>query len=309
MAEERPVRLPIASCCFVLSLCLSVAVATAQEPPTDPAPPAAEAEAAESADTPAPESSDAEESPAEDDSAAEAPAAEESTPDDSAEEPAEEPATAPEPDTADDDTNDDDTNENDAEKSDDADADESDDVAEAEDAAAAKPGRNWGALARNSPKFLGLLHHAAVHLPIALWLFGALFVVIGVFAPSLRTQIPLASLLLGTVTAVAATATGWWYAEHNWGETWTWGDGFGDFSEHLVKHRWTAVALLFSASVLSLLAIISQAKRSKALGVVWRVGLLCLAAGVAWEGHIGGELIHGEGFLEDAFQEWVQSEE
>ena len=36
---------------------------------------------------------------------------------------------------------------------------------------------------------------------------------------------------------------------------------------------------------------------------LWSIGL---ALAVAFEGHIGGEMIHGEGFLEEAFQEMVQ---
>lgn len=168
------------------------------------------------------------------------------------------------------------------------------------------PATDWGGLVSRAPAFFAKTHHAVVHLPIALWVFGALFVVIGAVIPSWRTQIPLACLIGGALTSVAAVASGWWYAEFDYGEPWAWGDGFGDWSEHLVQHRWYGFGLAAISILLSLIALISQARKSTGLGVVWRLGLIGLALAVAWEGHIGGEMIHGEGFLEEAFQEWVQ---
>jgi hypothetical protein len=164
---------------------------------------------------------------------------------------------------------------------------------------------DWGGIIERAPTFFAKTHHAVVHLPIALWLFGAFFVVIGAVIPSWRTQIPLACLIGGAITSVAAVASGWWYAEFDYGQPWAWGDGFGDWSEHLTQHRWYGFALAAVSIVLSIIALISQARKSKGLGVFWRLGLIGLALAVAWEGHLGGELIHGEGFLEEAFQEWV----
>ena len=116
---------------------------------------------------------------------------------------------------------------------------------------------DWAGLSERAPAFLALTHHAAVHLPIALWRFGAFFVVIGVVAPSLRNQIPLACLVGGAVTSVAATASGWWYADYEWGEPWDWTVGGGDidWSEQLTQHRWTGVALVAGSCVLSVLAV------------------------------------------------------
>jgi len=131
-------------------------------------------------------------------------------------------------------------------------------------------------------------------------------VVIGAVVPSWRTQIPLACLIGGAITSVAAVASGWWYAEFDYAEPWAWGDGFGDWSEHLVQHRWYGFGLAVASIGLSFIALISQARKSKGLGVFWRLGLIGLALAVAWEGHLGGEIIHGEGFLEEAFQEMVQ---
>ncbi|QDT67795.1 hypothetical protein MalM25_06990 [Planctomycetes bacterium MalM25] len=169
---------------------------------------------------------------------------------------------------------------------------------------------DWSGLMERAPAFIALTHHAAVHLPIALWLLGAFFVLVGLVAPSWRNQVPMACLLGGTATSIVAAASGWWYAAYEWGEEWAWGDGFS-LEEHLDKHRWTGVMLVIASLMLSILALISQAKEGKAkkLAIFWRLGLLALAAAVAWEGHIGGEMIHGEGFLEEAFDVWINGEE
>lgn len=167
---------------------------------------------------------------------------------------------------------------------------------------------DWAGILERFPAFFALTHHAAVHLPIALWLLGALFVVIGLFAPSWRNQIPLACLIGGALSSVAAAASGWWYAHYEYGEEWAWADGLGDFDTKIVQHRWTGVTLVVASLVLSVIALVSQKKQSKGLGFIWRVGLLVLAAAVGWEGHIGGELVMGEGFLEEAIEAWLTGE-
>ncbi len=55
----------------------------------------------------------------------------------------------------------------------------------------------------------GYLHPATIHFPIALFSLGALFVVVGFKWPALGTQIPLACLLIGTASAIAAATMGW----------------------------------------------------------------------------------------------------
>lgn len=180
---------------------------------------------------------------------------------------------------------------------------------EGEELAAA--GTDWAGLIERAPAFFALTHQAAVHLPIALWIFGALFVVIGAIVPSWRNQIPLACLIGGMVTSVAAAASGWWYAEYEYADEWAWGDivDRDQMAESIIQHRWLAVALVLASLILSVIALVSQAKSSRGLGIIWRVGLLLLAAGVAYEGHLGGEVRFGDGFLEEAFQEWVAPEE
>ncbi len=173
---------------------------------------------------------------------------------------------------------------------------------------------DWAGLIERAPVFFSVTHHAVIHLPIALWLFGAFFVVVGLVIPSLKNQIPLACLIGGAITSVPAVLSGWWYAEHEWGDDWRefdWAslreNGWSSL-EHITLHRWLGVALVFTSLLLSILAILSQRKQSRLLGLIWRVGLIGLALAVAWEGHLGGELIQGEGFLEEAFELWLHPE-
>lgn len=181
---------------------------------------------------------------------------------------------------------------------------------DAEEVAAA--GTDWGGLIDRAPAFFALLHRAAVHMPIALWMLGAFFVLVGVVVPSWRNQVPLACLIGGMLTGIPAAATGWWNAEHEYGDgDWAFSELTDQerMAEVLVQHRWLAVGLVLASIVLTVIALISQRKNSRSLGAVWRVGLLALAAGVAWEGHLGGEVSLGEGYLEEAYQEWVTPEE
>ncbi len=191
----------------------------------------------------------------------------------------------------------------------DEEADASEDSGEeaVEEVVEEETGPGFFELVQGLPPLLALLHHAAVHMPIALWLLGAFFVFVGVFVPSWRNQIPLACLIGGALTSVAAAATGWWYSDHENGDGWAWADGV-DWSIQLDQHRWLGVTLAVVSLILSVIALISQNKQSKGLGFIWRVGLLGLAAAVAWEGHIGGELIMGEGFFEEAVEAWLSGE-
>ena len=173
---------------------------------------------------------------------------------------------------------------------------------------------DWAGLIDRAPVFFSVTHHAVIHLPIALWLFGAFFVVVGVVIPSLKNQIPLACLIGGAITSVPAVLSGWWYADHEWGDDWReidWAsireNGWDEF-ELIAQHRWLGVALIFASFLLSIIAIIAYRRQSLLLGFIWRVGLIGLALAVAWEGHIGGELIQGEGFLEEAFELWLHPE-
>ena len=163
---------------------------------------------------------------------------------------------------------------------------------------------DYGALISRSPQFLAVTHPAVIHFPIALWVLGALFVVIGLVVPTWRQQIPMACLLIGTAGAIVASLTGWWYADlqgyAEWNEI--------DWDDTLCRHRWIGVAMSIVALFVSLLALYSAKAESWFGGFLWRTGLILLALVACFEGHIGGELIHSTS-IEEAFVEWINPSE
>ncbi len=92
--------------------------------------------------------------------------------------------------------------------------------------------------------FQGYLHPATVHFPVALYLVGALFVLVGVKAPKLGESVALSCLFLGTVSAIVATMMGWSFANIQ---------GYGawnrvDTDSEIFWHRWSAVIVTVAAS-------------------------------------------------------------
>lgn len=175
---------------------------------------------------------------------------------------------------------------------------------ETDEAAEEEPSASIGELIGRFPELGAVMHSAAVHMPIALWVFGGLFVVIGWVKRSWADQIPLACLIGGALFSVGAVATGWWVGEYEWGSDWR----EVDWEETIVQHRWSAVSAMALSFVLSLIAIVNQWKQSASLGFIWRAGLLALAVWIAWIGHLGGELMKGEGFFEEALEMWLNGE-
>ncbi|MGL4511692.1 MAG: DUF2231 domain-containing protein [Lacipirellulaceae bacterium] len=187
----------------------------------------------------------------------------------------------------------------------DEDATDDDEATEEEADEEAPAATDWGGVAERAPAFFGVLHPAVVHLPIALWLVGAVWLFVGLVVPSWSYQVPVVCLWLGMITSIPSVLTGWWFADENGYEGWReW-----DWESVTVQHRWLGVALVLASMVLCVLSIVAARKQSRVWGFAWRAGLIALALGVAFEGHLGGELVHGEGFLEEAFEAWVNPEE
>ena len=147
----------------------------------------------------------------------------------------------------------------------------------------------------------GYLHPATVHFPIALFLLGAGFVVAGWRWPVVGTQIPLACLLLGTASAIAASAMGWAFAvEQGYG-------GWARFDEAMLDrevfwHRWSAVIVTLIAVVSSVLAIRSLRSPLEGRRADWKIGLLLCGLLVGLVGHQGGEMTYGEDFYPKAWR-------
>ena len=102
----------------------------------------------------------------------------------------------------------------------------------------------------------GYLHPATVHFPIALLLFGAAFVVLGWKWPVLGTQIPMACLIFGAITAIGASLMGWSFSvQQGYG-------GWDRFDEKMLDgevfwHRWSAVIVTILSVVFSIIALMS----------------------------------------------------
>ncbi len=165
-------------------------------------------------------------------------------------------------------------------------------------------GIDYAGLIERSPDFFAVTHPAVVHFPIALWIFGAFFIVVGWIIPSWGQQIPFACLIFGTLGGIVATLTGWWYADFNGYGDWQeidWSDGF-------FQHRWLGVALSAASIFITLVAFYAVRTESRTAGFLWKLGLLLIALGVGYEGHLGGALIHSTS-IEEAFVEWITPSE
>ena len=145
----------------------------------------------------------------------------------------------------------------------------------------------------------GFLHPAVTHFPIAFFLLGGGFVVLGWKWPSVGTQIPLACLLLGACTAVAATLMGWSFAiQEGYGGSWN----IFDWDREIDVHRWSGVIVAIVSSVCAIIALVALWKDSQTLTTVWKIGLLLCAGMVGAVGHQGGELNYGKDFYPKAFR-------
>ncbi len=157
------------------------------------------------------------------------------------------------------------------------------------DDAKSLPARLWA--------FQGYFHPATVHFPIALLLVGALFVVIGWRYPILGQQVALSCLWLGAISAVAASAMGWSFAQRRGYGSWS----RIDTSTEIFWHRWSAVIVTIVAVVLAWVALAAVRRGSPGLHRLWRIGMLVLAAMVGAVGHQGGELTYGPELYQEAF--------
>ena len=123
---------------------------------------------------------------------------------------------------------------------------------------------------------MGKLHPLIVHLPIGILLLNALFVFLSKKArfAYLSAVIPL-TLLLGSLSAVAACITGWILSQN------------GEYTESILSnHKWMGIAV----AAASLLLYFSKKYENI---FAW----IALVIGIMFTGHYGGTLTHGEGYL------------
>jgi uncharacterized membrane protein len=143
----------------------------------------------------------------------------------------------------------------------------------------------------------GFLHPATVHFPVALFMLGAGFVVLGWKFPSVGMQIPIACLLIGAASSVASTLMGWSFApQQGYGSGWN----ILDWGREIDVHRWSGLIVTVFSSIVAIVALIALWKDSERLAKYWKVGLLVCAGMVSAVGHQGGELSYGADFYPKA---------
>ena len=136
---------------------------------------------------------------------------------------------------------------------------------------------------------IGSLHPAAVHLPIGLLLAAGFFALLSLRGNFVMSDCAYYCLWLGALTAIAATASGWWFSPmEKRGTVVVFADLF-DMDQKVFWHR--TGALIVTAAAL-LLAIFAAGARNRDPddGMMWKLGLILLACGIGWVGHTGGEL-------------------
>jgi uncharacterized membrane protein len=147
------------------------------------------------------------------------------------------------------------------------------------------------------PRTVGRLHPLVVHFPIALALVAVAFEWWRVVSRrSGMSPLTLPLLVIAAATAVVSTATGWINASFEYG---------GDGSETLDLHRWIGtgttvalVALSWWGWTLSVELTKGGAAALASLGS-FRWAALVGAAAIGFTGHLGGDLVHGKGYLTD----------
>ena len=139
-------------------------------------------------------------------------------------------------------------------------------------------------------KSVGDFHPATVHFPIALLIVGALFALISFRGSYTCADCAYYCLWIAALSGIVACFVGWsyaWIEGHN-------GDIYAA-DERIFWHRWTGVGCTVLSLLLALYAAYSRS-RNPDDGVLWRLGILVLAALVGYVGHEGGELTHRRGY-------------
>lgn len=145
---------------------------------------------------------------------------------------------------------------------------------------------------------IGSLHPAAIHLPIGLLLAAGLFAFFSLRGNFVMSDCAYYCLWLGTLGAIIACATGWWFSPMEKRGTVV---EFADLFNQDHKVFWHRTGGLVVTAVAFLLALFAAGARNRDPddGILWKLGLIVLAGGIGWVGHTGGELHYGEGHYKD----------
>ncbi|MEL7497224.1 MAG: c-type cytochrome domain-containing protein [Planctomycetota bacterium] len=144
----------------------------------------------------------------------------------------------------------------------------------------------------NLMKAAGSLHPAAVHIPIGLILAAGFFALLSLRGSFVMSDCAYYCLWLGALGAIVASGTGWYWS---WMENKGTVEVFADIFDSNQKVYWHRLGGLIITILSFILALFAASARSKDPdeGVMWKLGAILLAIGVAWVGHTGGELQYG----------------
>lgn len=140
-------------------------------------------------------------------------------------------------------------------------------------------------------KAIGSLHPAAVHIPVGLLLAAGLFALLGIRGNFVMSDCAYYCLWLGVLGAIAACVSGWWSVTASQGQVSQVAD-LWDLDQKVFWHRTSGIVATAFALVLALFAASARAKDPDD-GVLWKLGLMVLAAGIGYVGFAGGKLTHG----------------
>ncbi len=149
---------------------------------------------------------------------------------------------------------------------------------------------------------IGLLHPASVHLPAGLLMAAGLFALLSLRGNFVMSDCAYYCLWLGTITAVAACLTGWWFVLSEYPrETVASFDDLRNTDHRVFWHRTTAIIATVLSVFLSLFAA-SARNRDPDDGVAWKLGLILLAIFIGFVGHLGGKLTWKPSHYDELFE-------
>lgn len=147
-------------------------------------------------------------------------------------------------------------------------------------------------------QFIGVLHPATVHFPVALLLISALFILLRRVFRGVSGDVAFWCLILGAAGAAAAAAMGWSFApQQGYGYLW---DLSKASSEAMSFHRWGGIFVAALSVFAAALAILARFRPSPRLSVTWQIATILAAVSVGLVGHWGGEAVYGVDYLNDA---------
>lgn len=154
----------------------------------------------------------------------------------------------------------------------------------------------------------GRSHLVVLHLPIGLLLVAAMIEAFRVVRPRpipaageddenlrrLLRQTPTPSaytcVFFATLFGAYTAVSGWVYTGNEFTTT-LWGGG------DLEWHRWLGTIAAALSALTLILGLAATLARKTVTTRVYKASLLLAAIAVGWAGHLGGELVHGEGYI------------